>query len=127
LLVSLRIHEQPMLSTLVSRRLEELEQLSCLYSQILPDSSVMDVFIPVFGCDLIYIRNYCPEIVFVYFNIIIIIYSHYPRVQLPAASHFVLILLLLSMFYFLYRLFQLISLVLSLSAFYSMIRISLCF
>src|SRR5271167_4490728 len=47
------------------------------------------------------------------------IYSHYPRVQLPAASHYVL--LLLSVFYFLCRVFQLASLVLSSSAFYSMV------
>src|SRR5271167_3190871 len=52
------------------------------------------------------------------------IHSHYPRVQLPAASHYVL--LLLSVFYFLCRVFQLASLVLSSSAFYSMVRTSLC-
>ena len=52
------------------------------------------------------------------------IYSHYPRVQLPAASHYVL--LLLSVFYFLCRIFQLASLVLSSSAFYSMVQTSLC-
>jgi Helitron helicase-like domain at N-terminus len=52
------------------------------------------------------------------------IYSHYPRVQLPAASHYVL--LLLSMFYFPCRLVQLASLVLSLSAFCSMVQTSLC-
>src|SRR5271169_3692295 len=46
------------------------------------------------------------------------IYSHYPRVQLPAASHYLLILFYL-LFSLLCCLFQLASLVLSSSAFYS--------
>ena len=63
-------------------------------------------------------------------GIISFIHSFIHLFSLPSRSvacgeHYVLVLLLLS-FYFLCRLFQLVSLVLSSSAFYSMVRIALC-